>query len=114
MSAIKSREFNRATMSEMFGKLQYRDCNVKERYGERGKFDYLVKVLQDDTDEIFEVVVANEPLDIKKGDIVDFNNFLYKVRAKGTGAFGTNIQAELAETFSAERCSKSFGKEGKQ
>ncbi|MEG0408834.1 MAG: hypothetical protein RR623_08180 [Bacilli bacterium] len=106
MSAIKSRDFVRNTMSEMFGKLQFRSCTAKERYNEKGSYDYIVKVLQDETDEIFDVTVANEPLDVKKGEVVDLMNFVYRVRAKGTGAFNGNVQCELAETYMAEKLVK--------
>lgn len=108
MAQIKNREFIFKKMSELFkGDIIFRDVEQKQVYQRKDEYYYLIKLLIDNTDEIVEVTMQEAPNPtFKRGDKVDFAEFKYTIKGKGVSAYGTNIMADIVETFEAEKIIK--------
>ena len=101
----KEKLFTREKASQFYGcGMIFRSCEVKKKYNSEELY-YIAKFLIDVNDEIIEVKLTEQPAPtIKRGDVVDLLEFNYHIKARGTGAFGTNVQADLVEAYTANKC----------
>ncbi|MDQ0359997.1 hypothetical protein [Breznakia pachnodae] len=101
----KEKIFSKEKASLFYGSgLMFRGCDVRKKYGTDDE-EYFAKFLSDETDEIIEVKLKEKPAPtVKRGDMMDLVDFVYSIKARGTGAFGANVQADLVETFTAKKC----------
>lgn len=99
-SALNVREFQLSNLSNLFGFMELRKWSDPRKNSRTGEEYCVVSVLNDMTDEMFEVrLMGRFPDDgFKKGDMVDFTNVTYTLRANGR-SFGNSIGGELVETF---------------
>ena len=104
MAVAKEKVFTREKASLFYGcALMYRDIEIKKKYNSEEE-EYIVKFLIDSVDEVIEVKLKEKPAPtVKRGDNVDLADFVYTIKARGTGAFGTNVQADLNEIYEATK-----------
>lgn len=102
-SAINVREFQLSNLSNLFGVMELRKWSDPRIFTKTGEEYCIVSVLNDTTDEMFEVrLMGKFPAEgFKKGDMVDFTNVRYSLRANGR-SFGNSVGGELQETITCQ------------